>query len=464
MFPGHFRVTSPAFHWQLADLIFSDHPRVCIAAPRGHAKSTLTSLVCLLYGAAHERFRYCMLISDTSGQAELFLEDVRREVETNERLRETYPGLRPGRPWSERELRFASGAFIQAAGAGVRLRGRKSGGMRPDLVLVDDLENDELVASYERRLKLRRWFRATLLPMMDPSGRIRVVGTVLHTDSLLSRLLRTPEWHRRRWSALSDDGRSALWPAWKPVERLLAEKEEARRDGLLSVWYQEYQNVAIADEESPFRPDDITYFDGSIPPDENGELQPLYKSLYVDPAISEKDKADWTGYTAVYATHAGIWYVVEAFRSRDDPATIIETVQRLHRKHKFDTIGVEAVQYQKALAFWLQRSDAEFLPVEAVTPDTDKRRRIMALQPYFRRHRILLSDRLPGRLEAELLNLDSTDHDDLADSLAGHLFVTIAPEPPKMRERVWTDSADERAYKHRRETERRARLRRHGIR
>jgi predicted phage terminase large subunit-like protein len=462
--PHHLKDDSPTFHWRMADMIFGPDPKAAMAAPRGHAKTTIADLVCLLYGAAKEEFRYCLLVSDSSEQAELFLEDIRHECETNEELLTAYPGLTRGKIWSRTDLIFANGVRIQAVGAGMKLRGRKHHGQRPDLILVDDLENDELVASLPRRQKLRRWFRSVLLPALAPNGRIRVLGTILHSDALLARLLRNPRWTRRLWSALSDDGQQSLWPARFPPAMLLEEKQEAFEDGMLGVWYHERQNKAVADEESPFKTEDFRYF-SELPPENPETIRRWTKTLYVDPAIGEKDRHDWTAYTVVYASHDGYWYVMDAFRRRDDPAALIKTIRELNAKHDFDAIGVEAVQYQKSIAFWLEQDDGstDNLIIEKVVPDTDKRRRIMALQPFYRAHRIIHRQTLGARLETELLNLDAIDHDDLADSLAGHLFITIRPEPPRKRRKRFDSARDERAYRHRQEMKRQARLARLGI-
>lgn len=455
-FPHHLTVPSPRLHYVMADMFFGPDPQVAVAAPRGHAKSTIADLVCLLYGAAKKKFRYALLVSDSSEQAELFLSEIRQECETNTDLITVYPGLAPGKPWKDNVLCLKNRIRIEALGQGKKFRGRKSKGSRPDFVLVDDLENDELCSSYERRLKLRRWFRATLLPAMAPDGRIRVVGTILHSDSLLSRLVRNSEWTRRIWRSLSDEG-VALWPERHPAAKLLKTKAEAQADGLLSAWYQEYQNQAIADEEASFKSTDILYF-SSIPLDQWGRPQKVYKTLYVDPAISQDRRADFSAYVVVYYTFDGYWWVREAFRARHNPDQIHKTIIGLQQKHNFDKIGVEVNQFQKSIVFWLEeyeKSTGFRLPIEGVNSDTDKRQRILALQPYCRSHRIRFWEGLDGRLEAELLNLDSIDHDDLADALAGSLFINHRPVAPKAPMPQFPDAASERAWKHRKRLKKR---------
>jgi len=452
---------SPLLHYRMADLICGPDKQVALAAPRGHAKSTIAGLVCFLYEAAHKKFKNGMLVSDSSEQAEMFLAEIRDEAENNEDLIRTYPGLAPGKPWKENVLTFKCGIRIEALGQGKKFRGRKRKGTRPDFIIVDDLENEDICASYDRRLKLRRWIYATLLPAMDPvTGRIRFMGSIIHGDGALARFTRNVSWKRRIWKCLGDNG-EALWPERYPVSALLAKKAELQAQGLLSVFYQEWQNQVIADEEAAFRSTDIQYF-SVIPPDQWGRPQKVFKTLYVDPAISLSRKADFTGYSVVYYTPDGFWWVREAFRNRHNPDEIQKTILALHEKHNFDKIGIETNQFQKSIVFWLEeyeKSTGLRIPVEGVNSDTDKRQRILALQPYCRAHRIKFWDGLDGRLEAELLNLDSTDHDDLADSLAGHLFINHRPTAPKAPGPEFPDEASRRAYRHKKKLKRLAKER-----
>lgn len=459
--PGHFKSESPAFHWELEKHLNSNARFVAAVCPRGHAKSTFVGFGDLLKKAAYKQFKYALLISDTYGQACDYLDDIRNEIADNPLLTTIYPGLQPGRIWARGEILFANGVRIKAFGVGQKIRGRKHGGSRPDYILIDDGENDEAVENSKRRDKLKRWLIGVVIPAMAPDGKLRIVGTILHRDSLLSRIIRTEGWKSRVWKAVSDQ-KEALWPEWMSYEELMARKAIAEASGTLDLWYQEYQGIPRAPEGAAFQPTDIRYF-SSIGKDANGYPRKFYKTLVVDPAVSETTKSDYTGYTVVYASHDGFWFVVEAFRRKHDPATSIETIKNLHLKHKFDIIGIESVAYQKTLAFWVEKTSQEegmYLPIETITPDQDKRRRILALHPFFRSGRILLRSSLSSRLEEELLNLDDIDHDDVADSLAGHLFITIAPKAPEHRQRDYADAASERAA---REINRLKRLRKHGI-
>jgi len=57
--------------------------RIAIAAPRGHAKSTIVSLVYVLWCLLYNKEKLILLISNTEDQAVKFLRDIREQIESN---------------------------------------------------------------------------------------------------------------------------------------------------------------------------------------------------------------------------------------------------------------------------------------------------------------------------------------------------------------------------------------------
>ena len=189
----------PLFHYELWEAACSDHRYVAVGAPRGHAKSTAGTLA---YGLAELLFRssrFALIVSDTEAQAAMFLGAMKAEITENEDLIELF-GISKNEKKEVKLIKdtetdiiveFSDGHTFRviAKGAEQKLRGLNWNGTRPDLLLVDDLENDELVMNQDRREKLRRWFMGALMPCMSPKGKLRMWGTVLHFDSQLNRLL-----------------------------------------------------------------------------------------------------------------------------------------------------------------------------------------------------------------------------------------------------------------------------------
>lgn len=268
-----------------------------IACPRGHGKSTAMVIGLPLWVALEwegmpefngtregqrKRAPYIVVVSDTIDQARSRVMDIRDELESNEALVAAYgdqtpeadrgqdPGLGEGarrrmrgraRKWTETHLELANGVIIRAMGFGSKVRGLVRRGRRPSLILADDMENDQAVETDGRRARLRRWFTKALIPT-GKGGEllILVVGTILHADSLLARLLSKDHfdgWLKRRYAAQYDegtglpspDGTRILWPEyWTAVQ--LAERR--RMIGTLA-YSQEYLNQPIDDESAVFR-------------------------------------------------------------------------------------------------------------------------------------------------------------------------------------------------------------------
>ncbi|MDI6761334.1 MAG: hypothetical protein QMD05_10955, partial [Candidatus Brocadiaceae bacterium] len=90
-------LTAPAapFHKELYRLMASReaNKRETVAAPRGHGKSVLTSLVFPLWAICTRRKRFIVLLSSSSAIAEGFLASITRELEENALLRRDFGEL-----------------------------------------------------------------------------------------------------------------------------------------------------------------------------------------------------------------------------------------------------------------------------------------------------------------------------------------------------------------------------------
>jgi hypothetical protein len=167
---------------------------------------------------AHPKY-IVVLVADAFEQAAAFLEAVKVEMESNPRLASDFPGhCGAGRVWNVGAIVTAQNIKIQAFGAGKRMRGLRHGPHRPDLALLDDLENDENVRKPEQRDKLETWLLRAVLSLGAADGSMDViyVGTILHYDSVLSRMLKKPQWMGKSFRALiSMPDRMDLWDNWE---------------------------------------------------------------------------------------------------------------------------------------------------------------------------------------------------------------------------------------------------------
>ena len=418
-----------------------------IAAPRGEAKSTLVSRLWTLFCLITEQKNFVVLVSDTYNQACLFLEAIKAELEYNPRLKNDFPKhTGTGRVWQAGAVVTAKNQRIEVAGSGKSLRGLVHGAYRPDLVILDDIENDENVRSPEQRDKLQSWLNKSVsaLGAVGEKNDFLYIGTILHYDSLLNRTLKNPAWVAKRFQALIKPPENrALWDKW---EELFVNDGEAVADafynahkdemntGAVVSWQarplidlmkirmkvghasfdSEYQNDPVSSESGTFAqvlehcfykqlPNDLIYFGACDP------------SLGKAGASRDPSAILIGGFDRLN----GVLYVVEALVKKRLPDLIIEDIIRLQKQYSCVLWVVETVQFQEFLKTELvKRSTARgvAMPVRGIKPSTDKLLRIESLQPYFANGQIKLQTTQSALIE-QLRHFPFADHDDAPDAL-----------------------------------------------
>ena len=139
---------TPDFHRELWGMCCSSHRLVAIAAPRGHAKSTAITHAYTLANVCFREAQYVMIVSDTEEQATLFLEDIKNELLENQNLRTLFKINKFLKDTgTDVIVQMDDGHLFRiiAKGSMQKIRGRKWRSKRPDLIVGDDLENDEIV-------------------------------------------------------------------------------------------------------------------------------------------------------------------------------------------------------------------------------------------------------------------------------------------------------------------------------
>jgi hypothetical protein len=233
---------TPECHREWWDLCCSIHRYVAIAAPRGHAKSTAITKAYTLASVLFREHDYVIVVSDTYKQAVQFLGEIKRELSVNEDLRLAFGITREFDTDREDEIVVTlSDGYqfkIAAMGSEQKIRGMLWNNKRPNLIIGDDLENDEIVQNPDRREKFRHWFFNALVPCLSRRGKVRLVGTILHMDALLERVMPrdhdkntvitplkvfmlapTNGWMSVRYCGHDEKFEHILWPTKWPEER-----------------------------------------------------------------------------------------------------------------------------------------------------------------------------------------------------------------------------------------------------
>ncbi len=423
-----------------------------IAAPRGEAKSTIVSLLFVLWCDLTARKHYIILIMDAFEQAAVQLEAIKAEYEVNARLAADFPErVGPGRVWQAGVILTPRGAKIEVFGSGKRIRGRRHGPHRPDLVIGDDLENDENVASPKQRDKLQAWLDKSVMKLGGAGQKmdVLIIGTILHYDSVLARLLANPLWCGKRFKALIRwPERMDLWERWEAIYRNEGEEAAARFHAQNAAAMTAGAEVSWPDGRPLYDLMVMRARDGHAAFDAELQNAPIdaASALFGAVLFWVERRDDWCFFgvcdpslgksgasrdpSAIlvggYSRHTGILDVVEARIRKRLPDRIIEDIIALHKAYNCLVWGIEAVQFQELLRTELIKRSARAgcpVPARAILPHADKLLRIESLQPHVANGLIRLHPSQTTLL-AQLRHFPAADHDDGPDAL--HMLWALA--------------------------------------
>ena len=189
VFPDTIQNKIPAFHREIYNLLFRDG-NDALAAPRGHAKTSITGIIFLIFNIVNKLEKYIVYISQNHSKTVQFIDPIRNEFKTNKMLRFIYGDLTPSKArddqGKDREDCFdVGGCRVEAASFEKNIRGFKFKNYRPTLIIGDDIESDERVLNPELRVKDKNKLNKVIIPALDIHGRFKMIGTILHSYSLL---------------------------------------------------------------------------------------------------------------------------------------------------------------------------------------------------------------------------------------------------------------------------------------
>lgn len=456
MLQKHFdgAVQSPACHFAWWELFCSDYKQIAIAAPRRHAKTTAITQTCGLAAVLFREREYVLIVSDTITQAVQFLGEIKQQLLENEQLRSLFKIKEFIKETEDDFICMCEDGHtfrMSAKGAEQKLRGLKWNNKRPDLIICDDLENDEIVMNKDRRLKFKRWFYAALLPCMSYKGKIIYVGTILHNDSLLESLMPRrmdkgytveplltwlPDkfgkpkvmkngWVSFKYQAHTPDFNHILWKEQYDKQYFEDKRQEYIEQGLADVYSQEFLNKPIDEALSYFKRVDFKDFDEA---DKERFKQRDWKKLFnfyigSDLAVSTTDVADWSVFVVAGIDESGYLYIVDVIRERMDSMEIVETILSLQHTYNPIAISMEKGQIEKSIGPFLRQRmlDTNTFPnIHAVAPSTDKMQRARSMQGRMRAGAVKFDKAADWYydFEDEAAIFPRSKHDDQVDAFA----------------------------------------------
>ena len=316
-FPNYCTAPSAAFHRRATQRLLT-HPEwyEVRAWSRELAKSA-RSMMEIIFLAMTGQVRNVLLVSNTQENAERLLLPFKACFEANNRLINDYGRQERIGQWTASEFVIEKGCSFRALGWGQSPRGTRKDNVRPDFILIDDIDTDEECRNEDIMTKKVNWIEQALIGTRSISTptRILVNGNIIHDNCAVKRLAEKAD-KFEIVNIRDKDGRSS-WPE---------KNSEADIDRVLSLisyesTQKEYFNNPM-DEGQTFK--DIRF--GRVPRLDSGRVL-----IYADPSTSNKDRTSGSDKAVGLLMKKGMdYFVVRAAVDTMSSVRFIETLFDFH--------------------------------------------------------------------------------------------------------------------------------------
>ena len=212
------------FHNQAAQIIKNTpNLKAVFKWPRGHAKSTHIDIFTPLWLTFQPKrlINFMVLVGKSEDSAVRLLGDIQAELQYNKRLIADFGNQISSGDWAEGEFQTKDGVYFLACGCGQSPRGLRKREARPDYIVIDDLDDDELCRNPRRVRELTDWVKEALFGALDVGrGRFIMVGNLISKTSVLANICQTKGVHVSTVYAVDSEGNPTWAEKWT--------KEEAR--------------------------------------------------------------------------------------------------------------------------------------------------------------------------------------------------------------------------------------------
>ncbi|MFX1570623.1 MAG: hypothetical protein ACFFCV_19975 [Promethearchaeota archaeon] len=426
--------------------------KISVIAPRGHGKSTLSSVAIPAWAALYGKKKFTYFISANGDTAANFLDKVKKVMESSEVIEDF--GKLKGRVWNADNINLTNNSWIGCTGWKSGIRGINKD-RRPDLIIMDDLEDKSVLESESLRAKLEISFNEEIGRLGDHDTDMFYIGTLLSTDALLARVIQMPSWKTLFYKrVLSFPENEKIWEEWRQIFRdmtnhdrmddaynfYLKNKEEMIK-GAKVLWegktpkdkmkYKGSYYAVMLDREA-FGEDSFQKEDQNNP--QNAKDKPFKNLTYWDewPEQIKKlklacDPSEGKGDSSAYVVGGelnGGCFIKDGKLALHNPYQIMDEIIRFVKEYpEIDEIILESNLFKDLLKIELIKklSDADcYRTVTHIKATDNKETRIMKLEPDITGGKILFNS-LNVSFNEEVKDFSikpRCKHDDAPDSLA----------------------------------------------
>jgi hypothetical protein len=180
-----------------------DYDKIEVAWPRGCAKTTVLDFALTVWLHCYKKSKYTLVAGKTESDSVAFIAQARQAFEENQYILVGFGKLIKAQEYTvnKLELELVNKTKIEAISSTTSMRGKKYAGFRPSAIIADDYQGrNDIITEESRNKKYNTWiedsgyagdkaiFRDGV--KISPATKFVVLGTVLHRDCFMSRLLK----------------------------------------------------------------------------------------------------------------------------------------------------------------------------------------------------------------------------------------------------------------------------------
>jgi len=437
--PETFYAPYSDLHDEIFKLIDSDAQRIAIAAPRGIGKTSIARTLAAK-SILYRDVNFITYVSNSATAAEMQTENLKRELRSNNEVRKIFgdikiadSGLNLDDTFSKASWIAFGNTLVMPRGWGQQVRGLNWNNHRPQLIIVDDLENKDEIMNEDNRKKIKEWFFSDLMKSVNRyknDWKIIYIDTLKHEDSLLQTLLESSDWASVRLS-LCDENFNSLAPDYMSTEEIAEEHKSHQEKGLLDVFYMEYMNEPTAAENASFKQEHFKYY-------EETDLSFIQKTkpileniMIVDPAKTARMQSADSAIIGVGLDYAQCKiYFRDCVAEKLYPDELYNEMFDMRARLGAHVVGIEVTGLEEFIKQPIKNEIIKRGPKAAFEPiwlkarggpvdgSKGKLKRIAALVPFYRQGYIYHNSSCCAKLETQLLSFPRSRLLDVMDAFA----------------------------------------------
>jgi hypothetical protein len=179
------------FHIKWANAVKKDPSFLGVAEwPREHAKSVHNDIFLPIWLWINKELDGAVLTGKNETAACTLLGDVQAEFQFNERLKSDYGDQYNVGDWEDGDFVLKDNTYFMAIGRGQSPRGIRKGAKRPNLGLIDDIDDDVIVNSQDRVTGVVEWIFGAFYGCLDiRQSRMLMSGNRIHPKGILAHVV-----------------------------------------------------------------------------------------------------------------------------------------------------------------------------------------------------------------------------------------------------------------------------------